>query len=547
MDLVLRDGRTLRDVEVIKTEAGSVWLWSGKTLTTVKLSEIIASRDADVDISAKDVEPEKKDSVGELPATREVPVKTAEAVHAQVELPDAMQVAEQADRSAYLMGFAIALLVLLVGALAFALQRFVRSRDALQSKVADFEERYRPIIDFDAALRERQAELERISISTGERKAELTKLNAEVAKLRQTFQIFETEAEFVACGHYKPQFEFGTSEHYKEAITAVREKQRAMIKDERAATCSQAWLVNGSESEGRKATKRTLRLMLRAFNGECDAIIANVSWSNIDRMSERMNKAFEAINKLGESYHCSISSQYFRLRKDELDMSYGYAFKLQKEKDEQRAMREQLREEEKARREMEAAIRQAALDEERAQAALEKARSEVARATGEKESALNEKIRLLEQKLAEAHTNKERAISRAEQTRSGHVYIISNIGSFGESVFKIGMTRRLDPLERIDELSDASVPFEFDVHGMIYTEDAPGLEAKLHARFAERRVNLINEKKEFFQASIDEIQTAVQQLGASVILTKLAEAREYRETVERRRAAAQPEIEARAG
>jgi len=546
VDLVLRDGRTLWNVEVVKTEAGSVWLWSGKTLTAVKLSDIKASRSAEVDAPAKEVEPEKAEPVSALPAQRGVAVKTAEAVQAPVELPADILEADQADRSASSMGFVIGFLVLSVGALAFALQRIVRSRHALQSRVADYEKRYQPIIDFDAALRERQAELERISISTGERRNELTKLNAEVAKLRQTFQIFETEAELVACGHYKPQFEFGTSEHYKEAITAVREKQRIMIKDERAATCSQAWLVNGSESEGRKATKRTLKLMLRAFNGECDAIIANVSWSNIDRMSERMNKAFDAINKLGESYRCSISSEYLRLRRDELDMSYGYALKLQKEKDEQRAMREQLREEEKARREMEAAIRQAALDEERAQAALEKARSEVARATGEKESALNEKIRLLEQKLAEAHTNKERAISRAEQTRSGHVYIISNIGSFGDSVLKIGMTRRLDPLERIDELGDASVPFEFDVHGMIYTEDAPGLEAKLHARFAERRVNLINERKEFFQASIDEIQAAVQELGANVILTKLAEAREYRETVERRRAAAQPEMEARA-
>lgn len=549
IDLELRDGRTLKAVEVIKAEGESVWVRSGNSITAVKRHEIRSS---------KLVVPEPKH--GEIAQAQPVAPTTPEPTVQSPPLPNSAGSEPTAAPPAVTEPLAQAsagstetrsrLVPTLVFALAFAVAAAIAAAlawNAQRGKVQVFRQKYAPLIDVDAALEAKVGELEKAKAGALEKKAELDRLASELAALRHNIAVVSSEADLVACGHYKPQFEFGTSERYKEEITAVREKQREMIRDERAATCSQAWTVNGSESEGRKATKRTLRLMLRAFNGECDAIIANVSWSNIDRMSERMDKAFEAINKLGESYYCAISARYLELRRDELDLAYGYAAKVQKEKDEQRALRDQMRDEEKARREMETAIRQAALDEERAQAALEKARAEVARVTGEKEEALNEKIRKLEERLAEAHTNRERAISRAEQTRSGHVYIISNIGSFGDSVFKIGMTRRLDPYERVSELGDASVPFEFDVHGMIYTEDAPSLEGKLHARFDDRRVNLVNERKEFFGVSIDEIQAAVQQLGAAVILTKLAEAREYRETVERRRALENTQSAARVG
>jgi hypothetical protein len=133
----------------------------------------------------------------------------------------------------------------------------------------------------------------------------------------------------------------------------------------------------------------------------------------------------------------------------------------------------------------------------------------------------------LEQLVAEAHTNKERAISRAQQTRSGHVYVISNLGSFGTNVYKIGMTRRLDPMDRVWELSDASVPFDFDVHAIIYTDDAPGLENELHRRFTTRRVNMVNERKEFFHATIDEIAEVVRERCGDIELTLAAEAAEF--------------------
>ncbi|MGE3727310.1 MAG: GIY-YIG nuclease family protein, partial [Candidatus Sericytochromatia bacterium] len=144
----------------------------------------------------------------------------------------------------------------------------------------------------------------------------------------------------------------------------------------------------------------------------------------------------------------------------------------------------------------------------------------------------------LEQKLAEAEIRlhdaeeaKKRAISQAQLTKCGHVYVISNIGSFGEDVFKIGMTRRLDPMDRVKELGDASVPFPFDVHAMIYSEDAPGLENQLHKLFNESRLNRVNNRKEFFRVGLKDIEKAAHKFGATVEFTKIAEAKEYRESV----------------
>lgn len=138
-------------------------------------------------------------------------------------------------------------------------------------------------------------------------------------------------------------------------------------------------------------------------------------------------------------------------------------------------------------------------------------------------------MRVYEEALAEARANKERAISMAQQTKAGYVYVISNIGSFGEGIYKIGMTRRLDPEDRIRELSNASVPFKFDIHAMIYSEDAPALEALLHNAFETNKVNKINGRKEFFNVSLDEIENKIRESGINASFVKIPEARDYRE------------------
>lgn len=189
-----------------------------------------------------------------------------------------------------------------------------------------------------------------------------------------------------------------------------------------------------------------------------------------------------------------------------------------------------MRDEEVARRELERAKLDAEREERRTEDALAKAREEVLRSTGAEQERLLARMRELEQKLAEVQ-ERERAISQAQLTKAGHVNVISNIGSFGDEIFKIGMTRPLVPQDRIDELGDASVPFEFDVHAIISTTDAPSLENALHKMFHRRRVNRINQRKEFFRVSLEEIEATVRAHHGEFELTRLAEAAEYRKTL----------------
>jgi len=254
-----------------------------------------------------------------------------------------------------------------------------------------------------------------------------------------------------------------------------------------------------------------------------------VNYRNITTMETRIRKAAQAISDLEKLQQCFIADEYVKLKILELRLAHEYEEKLQDEKEEQRRIREQQREEERELRELEREKKEADRQEQRYQEALEKARADVQRTQGAAHERLNLKIAELERALAEAQ-DRQRSISQAQLTKSGHVYVISNIGSFGEHVFKIGMTRRLIPQERIDELGDASVPFEFDVHAIIRTDNAPALENALHHAFDKHRVNRINNRKEFFRASLDEIAAVVRKHHGEFELTRLAEAEDYRKT-----------------
>jgi hypothetical protein len=306
--------------------------------------------------------------------------------------------------------------------------------------------------------------------------------------LRKEIGLYENKLDLVEYGVYEPVYDFEKSDDYRAEQSKIIEQQKRKIADERAATCTANWTIDGSEAKGKASTKRFIKLMLRAFNGECDSLIAKVKWNNVGQMQERIRKSFEAINKLGESQRTYIEADYRDLKMKELILEHEYQLKRQKEKEELRSAQEELREEERARREYEQAQKQAEKDEANYEKALEKARKEVEEATGEKQQKLQMKIELLEQELREAHERKERALSMAQQTKRGHVYIISNIGSFGENVFKIGMTRRLEPTDRVRELGDASVPFQFDIHSMIFSDEAPTLENELHKAFSNKKV-----------------------------------------------------------
>lgn len=367
---------------------------------------------------------------------------------------------------------------------------------------------------------------------------DLDKLNSDYinaleiyTKLRKDVSLFESKLDLLEFGIYEPVYDFEKSEDYREEQNRIIEKQKNMIQSETAATCSTTWTIDGSEAKGRASTKRYIKLVLRAFNGECNALISKVKWNNINQIKERIQKSYETLNKLGESQAVHISYQYLDLKLKEITLEYEFQVKRQDEKEAMRAIQEELREEEKARREFEQAQRQAEKEEETFQRALLKARKEVEKATGELQEQLNSKILILEQELILAQEKKERALSMAQQTKRGHVYIISNIGSFGDNVYKIGMTRRLEPIDRVRELGDASVPFQFDVHAMIYSDEARTLENELHKAFTNKKVNMLNYRKEFFKVSLEEIESKIAELGFEAEFTILPEAMQYRETL----------------
>ncbi len=403
-------------------------------------------------------------------------------------------------------------------------------------------EKYMPITDIEAEVESQKKSLDQIISSKNTEikniETEFNTLNSNYQSALETYKnlrkevsVFESKLDLIEFGIYEPVYDFEKSDDYREEQNKIIHIQKEMITADTAAICNTNWTVEGSEAKGRAVVKVYKKLMLRAFNGECDVLISKVKWNNVNQMKERMQKLFDSINKLGQGFQVYLNNQYFDLKQKELILEYEYQSKRQQEKEEMRAIQEELREEEKAKREFEQAQREAEKEEATYQKALEKARKEYEASTGEKHDKLQEQIEKLEQELKEAQEKKERALSMAQQTKRGHVYIISNIGSFGENVYKIGMTRRLEPVDRVKELGDASVPFQFDIHAMIYSDEAPALENELHKAFTNKKVNMLNYRKEFFNVTLDEIETKVKEIGLDAEFSRLPEAMEYRETL----------------
>lgn len=395
-----------------------------------------------------------------------------------------------------------------------------------EEKLKEYVSKYSKIIDVDNAVEESIKRKNQLTSDIQALQLDYQKKYGLFQILTRKIAIYDEDLELAETGFYKPHFDFGTSEVYKMNIAQIREKQKTMLKEKKAVICHTEWTVGESKAEGKKMVNRAIKLTTRAFNNECEAAIANVRWNNIEKMEERILKASNDINKMNESNHVVIEHQYIDLKLRELWLAYEYQEKLKEEKEEQAEIRRQMREEAKLEQEALAAQK----EEEKYQKLLNKAQADAAKAVGGNLDKLNTEIAELTQKLEEAHQKNERALSMAQQTKAGHVYIISNVGSFGEDVYKIGMTRRLEPMDRVHELGDASVPFYFDVHAMIYSDNAPSMENALHKAFAERRLNLVNLRKEFFHVSLEEIQNEVHKISKDAEFVITAEAEQFRQS-----------------
>ena len=306
-------------------------------------------------------------------------------------------------------------------------------------------------------------------------------------------------------------------------LKRARDHSKALIKNSQAAKCDYV-------EERRKST--AVRFIADAFNGKCDSILSKVKHDNYGKLQQAILDAFDLVNINGEAFRNAVITKiYLEARLDELKWAIATKELQLIEREEQRAIKEQIREEERARKEYEKAIKEAEKEERLLHKAKAEAEKHLAAANAEQREIYELQLKELEGKLQLAEDKNKRALSMAQQTRMGHVYIISNIGSFGENVYKVGMTRRLEPMDRVKELGDASVPFTFDVHAMINHEDAPRLEKELHKKFSSNRVNQVNHRKEFFNISLTELKQAIVDMGIETHWTMASDAQEYRESV----------------
>lgn len=358
---------------------------------------------------------------------------------------------------------------------------------------------------------------------------EINELNSNIKDLKKDIITFSDEILVQDFGLYEPRYSFINADAYKAELTNIRNKQKAMIKDGSAVSGSIDWQVNGSAAQGRKMIKDMQKLLLRAFNSECDEIINKVKYNNYDTSVKKMERSFNAIAKLGITMSISITSNYYDLKIQELQLALEYQIQKQREKEEKAELRAQQREEARLQKELKEQRKNIDKERKHYEQALSNINKQISSSSDENIEELNKKKEEIIQSLSDIDTKIKDIDYREANQKAGYVYIISNIGSFGEGIYKIGMTRRLNPQERVDELGDASVPFKFDVHAMIFSEDAPALEAKLHRAFEDRKLNLVNQRREFFKVSLDEIKEVVKNnFDKTVEFVEVPDADQYR-------------------
>jgi hypothetical protein len=361
-------------------------------------------------------------------------------------------------------------------------------------------------LEVEELIRQESARLAAVRRSIEVAERDVAALAKQAGELRGEVLVLETTLLLESFALYEPKFKLSASHEYKTRLDSVRERQKAMIKNGEAAIGDTGWSVNGSKAEGWKLVNDMIKLVIRSFNNEADYCVDNVKFDNIELGEKRIRQSFEACNRLGRVMTVRLVDQYLNLKIEELCLAHEYQVKKQQEKEEAKQLRAELREQQKLDQEIRVAREKIAKERKHFVAALRDLRDRLKRCSSEEErESLVTKIAEVEAGKAELD-NEEKLIDYREQNaKAGYVYVISNIGAFGEGVYKIGMTRRLDPMERIDELGDASVPFWFDVHAMVFSANAPALEAKLHERFSAGRLNKVNGRKEFFRADISEI------------------------------------------
>ena len=369
-------------------------------------------------------------------------------------------------------------------------------------------------------------------------------LDAAIREKQKYLVILDDEMLYQEFGLYTPVYNLMNSEAYKDRLQVVRQNQKLMIKNNTASSFPTNFTYNNSLAQGKKLVADNVKQILRAFNNECEAIIDKVKFNNVESIRKRIIKSCEDLNKLNSKMHIAITPSYLDLKLQEMNLCYEYAMKKQEEKEEARRIREEQREAQKLQREIDEARKKSEKERTHYSNALQRILSQMEHASVTERELLESRRTEIENQLSTIENELRQIDYRQANQKAGYVYIISNIGSFGKDIYKIGMTRRLEPTDRVDELGDASVPFTFDIHAMIFSDDAPALEAALHRAFDSKKVNMVNTRREFFHVTLEEIEEVVRKnYDKTVEFVKTPAAEQYRESQMIRRGIGVPELE----
>lgn len=410
-----------------------------------------------------------------------------------------------------------------------------KENEQLKARVAELEAMMTPEMHDHLKLREliasQHSALNTLQTQCTQAQTALTAIQTEIVQARSFLVETNEEVLMQSFGLYKPRYCFTSVTEYKTALDLIRTKQKDLIKSGRAATSTPGWTVNGDAKKGVKMIADMQKLLIRSFNSECDDVIDHVKFNNIEAAAKRIATTYSTISKLGTICGVAITGAYRDLKLEELYLAHEYQIEKQHEKDRLKQLRAEERERAKLETEIAEARHKIEKEQKHYSNALIKIMQQLSHAAPEDVQALEEKKAEIESQLTTLKQSMEQIDYRVANQKAGYVYIISNVGAFGEGVYKIGMTRRLEPMDRIDELGDASVPFDFDVHALIFSEDAPGLEASLHRAFEDRKLNMINTRREFFRVSLDEIKTVVKNnFDKTVEFIDIPAAEQYRQS-----------------
>ena len=409
----------------------------------------------------------------------------------------------------------------------------------LQTKYDDLEAKAREIGLLDLLLVQDQIRTEeakragvQAQVATAQRDLELVR--AQLDAVQRLILGAEDTVLLESFSLYEPKYQLTNSIDYKLRLDEIREDQKGTAR--RLSAEVDAWdneAVELTKAQWKKLRKDVLKLALRSFNSESEYCVENVKFSNLEKMEERIRRSFETCNKLLKAIDAWWKDIVLERKLQELYLAHEYQMKRQEEKEAVRQAREDQREQEKLEKEIREA--RAKIEKERRHfiSALQKLQLRLIAASDQQERHdLQTRIDEISSQNSKLDEEERLLDYREQNARAGYVYVISNIGAFGEGILKIGMTRRLEPMDRVDELGDASVPFRFDVHALVFSDNAPALEAKLHSNFAAGRLNKVNGRKEFFRANLKDVEAVIRaNYDAVVEVVHAAPAEQYRESL----------------